>query len=170
MTKKSNFNFSFSNNTLSIIARQDSSEILDFNIVSIKDVTINSIVHTIYTSDAGDEFSIVNNEFHREDDLPAVKCIRLDLLKEEYVVCHMWFKHGSYHRDNDKPAVIYADGILMWFINGFISREPLGNMSVYIKELDFGLYYTDLDRKDIIFLEKEVLDQQIEDGLVNYAI
>ena len=33
-----------------------------------------------------------------------------------------WYKNNFFHRDGDKPAVIYADGTLEWFINGIRHR------------------------------------------------
>ena len=35
----------------------------------------------------------------------------------------VWYKNGVYHRDDDKPARIYATGTLVWFKNGQIHRD-----------------------------------------------
>jgi hypothetical protein len=29
-----------------------------------------------------------------------------------------WFKNSKLHRENDKPAIIYNDGRLCWYIDG----------------------------------------------------
>jgi len=34
-----------------------------------------------------------------------------------------WFKDGNYHRDKDKPAIIYSNGDIAWFKNGEYHRE-----------------------------------------------
>jgi len=32
-------------------------------------------------------------------------------------------KNGEYHRDNDLPAVIYANGAKQWYQNGYLHRD-----------------------------------------------
>jgi len=34
-----------------------------------------------------------------------------------------WYKNGNYHRDKDKPAIIYSDGDMYWYKNGIQHRE-----------------------------------------------
>jgi hypothetical protein len=34
-----------------------------------------------------------------------------------------WLKNGKFHRDSDKPAVIYPDGTLLWYKNGEYHRD-----------------------------------------------
>ena len=36
-------------------------------------------------------------------------------------VCH--YKHGKFHRDNDLPAVVYANGDKYWYQNGKLHRD-----------------------------------------------
>jgi outer membrane lipoprotein-sorting protein len=37
-----------------------------------------------------------------------------------------WLKNDKYHRENDKPAIIYNDGRLCWYIDGeFIRRSRI---------------------------------------------
>lgn len=43
-------------------------------------------------------------------------------VNEEGTIC--WYNsNGENHRDNDKPAVIYADGALAWCQDGLIHRS-----------------------------------------------
>ena len=37
-----------------------------------------------------------------------------------------WYQHGKYHREGDKPAVIYSNGIQMWYKNGRQHRDHDG--------------------------------------------
>jgi len=30
-----------------------------------------------------------------------------------------WYKNGNYHRENDLPAIIWYDGSLSWYKDGF---------------------------------------------------
>lgn len=66
-----------------------------FNIIDVKEVCINNVLHTVLTSSENDTFYIVNNQFHREDDEPAI-CIK-DV--------QLWLKNGVYHRENEKPSI-----------------------------------------------------------------
>ena len=35
-----------------------------------------------------------------------------------------WYQNGEYHRDNDQPAIIYANGEKRWYQNGkFLKKE-----------------------------------------------
>jgi len=34
-----------------------------------------------------------------------------------------WYKTGNFHRENDKPAIIYSDGDMYWYKNGQFHRE-----------------------------------------------
>jgi len=48
-----------------------------------------------------------------------------------------WYKNGWYHRDNNKPAVIYNNGSMFWHKNGKLHRE---------KDLPAVIYYNgDMD-------------------------
>jgi len=33
-----------------------------------------------------------------------------------------WYKNGKLHRDNDKPAIIWNNGDMSWYINGKFIR------------------------------------------------
>jgi hypothetical protein len=35
----------------------------------------------------------------------------------------VWYKNGHWHRDGDKPAVIYRNGTLVWYKNGDRHRD-----------------------------------------------
>lgn len=35
----------------------------------------------------------------------------------------MWYQHGQLHRENDRPAVIWAKGAHYWYKNGLMHRE-----------------------------------------------
>jgi len=30
----------------------------------------------------------------------------------------LWYKNGNFHRDNDKPAIIWYSGYMTWYRNG----------------------------------------------------
>lgn len=66
-----------------------------FNIIDVKEVYINNILHTVLNSSENDTFYIVNNQFHREDDEPAISIKDVQL----------WLKNGVYHRENEKPSI-----------------------------------------------------------------
>ena len=34
-----------------------------------------------------------------------------------------WLKNGKYHREKDKPAIIYNTGTMYWFKNGNFHRD-----------------------------------------------
>ena len=34
-----------------------------------------------------------------------------------------WFQNGEQHRDNDQPALIYADGTKSWYQNDKLIKE-----------------------------------------------
>jgi len=34
-----------------------------------------------------------------------------------------WYKNGLYHRDNNKPAMVYNNGSMFWYKNGKLHRE-----------------------------------------------
>jgi len=34
-----------------------------------------------------------------------------------------WYKNDEYHRDKDKPAIIYSNGDMFWYKNGKLHRE-----------------------------------------------
>lgn len=53
---------------------------------------------------------------HRENDLPAVTCTNG---KQE------WYQRGKLHRDNDLPAVTKADGSMKWVLGGNALGERL---------------------------------------------
>jgi hypothetical protein len=66
----------------------------------------------------GNTFTIVNKQFHSQNDKPAV--ITSDGSK-------YWFKHSLLHRDADLPAIILmSDDIICtqkWFKNGLLHRD-----------------------------------------------
>ena len=48
---------------------------------------------------------------------------QLAILILAYQGAQYWFKNGKLHRDNDLPAVIYADGTQYWYQNGKFHRD-----------------------------------------------
>jgi hypothetical protein len=34
-----------------------------------------------------------------------------------------WYKNGKHHREDDKPAIVYADGTQFWYFDGKLHRE-----------------------------------------------
>ncbi len=117
---------SFVDRTLVVTTRKNRTEVLTFNIVEVSVVTICDLPHQLLISDNGDKFYTFNGKFHREDDQPAVVCLRKSICHEKdqpYVKCIIWLKHGLYHRDNQLPAVIYQNGDIFWFVNGLWSEN-----------------------------------------------
>jgi hypothetical protein len=55
----------------------------------------------------------LNDELHREGNLPAVECINGH---------KQWRIHGKCHRE-DGPALEYSNGHKEWFLNGILHRE-----------------------------------------------
>ncbi len=55
---------------------------------------------------------------HRNRDQPAV------IWKPtSYGQSRFWYRYGKNHRDNELPAIIYADGTQVWYINGTRIRQ-----------------------------------------------
>lgn len=59
-------------------------------------------------------------ELHR-DDGPAVICSNVKY----------WYTHGKLNR-LDGPAVFYADGAMIWYMNGYQSPVSYQNYSMYM--------------------------------------
>jgi hypothetical protein len=189
MTTKTNVRLQLNEKTLVLLTRQDNDEVHTFNISSTKEVTINKIIHTVITSDQDDIFYIVDGKFHREGDRPAITCRRFDLMmtlknggqlgcqtliKENYnelkqVWCKIWMKNGQYHRLNDKPALIFQNGDLMWWENGFFKRNPFENSSIYLPASDDAISYDSNDTGNIVWHNKDEMEKQVNDGLFNYS-
>lgn len=130
--------FSFDGETLNIVTRKTDEEEHKFTIVTQKEETINNVAHTVLISDHGDTFYIVNNQFHREDDRPAINMRRYIFSYREKdtstlnVWCKIWMKNGLYHRSGDKPALIFKNGDLLWMENGHFKRNPYINASIFL--------------------------------------
>jgi antitoxin component YwqK of YwqJK toxin-antitoxin module len=60
--------------------------------------------------------NVKNGKLHRFGNLPAIKNKRSDGRLE-------WYQNGKLHRDDDKPAVIFADGTKLWYQNGKLHRD-----------------------------------------------
>ncbi len=96
---------SFDNNTLLVLSNRHQLETLKFKIVSQSSEFINGIDHTKLVSNNNDIFFVVNGQFHREDNQPAVICT-LNVLSSQNKtlkksICKMWFKNGFLHRNQD---------------------------------------------------------------------
>lgn len=94
---------SFDNNTLVVLSNRHQLETLKFKIFSQSSEFINGIQHTKLVSNNNDVFFVVNGQFHREDDQPAVICSLFVLSsyskKIKKAKCSMWFKNGFFHRN-----------------------------------------------------------------------
>lgn len=163
--------FIFKKNILVISTRKDNSEKHSFKIVSQEEEIINGVTHTVLTSNKKDVFYIVNDQFHRENDLPAITCRRSNLMEDKIVFCKMWIKNGRYHRDNDKPALIWKSGDLMWMIKGSFKRNPFENISIYLPDDTFpSAICHDSDKPDNMdFISDSKLKEQQNKGLVKYS-
>lgn len=171
--------FSFDGTILKIVTRKDNEEKHTFVITSQTEEVINNVTHIILKSKEGCEFSIVNNQFHREDNKPAINMTRwiLNFDKSNPTTlntwCKIWMKNGLYHRDGDKPALIFQNGDLLWMQNGHFKRNPHINASVYQPNYK----YSDMircERNDDGFLLYDVIEDEeeklrhIDQGLLNY--
>jgi hypothetical protein len=179
----------FKNNTLNISTRGGSEEKHSFNIVKTEEVIIKDVTHTLLTSDMNDTFYLVEGEFHNEGDEPAINCRRYDLnmtfkdnkgscMQEDIIKnldnlqlfwCKMWLKNNRLTRDNDKPALIWDNGDLMWYLNGFLKRNPFLNSSIYVASFDWGISFDSSESSDMIFHEGEELQRQKDAFLLNYS-
>lgn len=64
-------------------------------------------------NNCGDQYWYKHDQFHRDNDLPAVICAIGNM---------RWYKNGECHREHDQPAIILADGTKTWYVHGkFIS-------------------------------------------------
>ncbi len=63
-----------------------------------------------------------------------------------------WYKNGELHRDNDKPAVIWADGSLTWYKNGKLHRDNDKPAIIYANGSEYwytdGLRYTPKSKQE----------------------
>ena len=50
-----------------------------------------------------------------------------------------WYFNGKYHRDNDKPAIIFMSGHQYWYLNGKYHRE--GDNPAIIKPNGYQAWY-----------------------------
>lgn len=129
--------FEFDGKYLNLVTRKSNEEKHQIIIVSQTEEVINNVVHTVLTSDFGETFYIVDNQFHREDDRPAITMRRWIVnfdhseLNTLDTWCKIWMKNGLYHREGDKPALIYKNGDLLWMENGHFKRNPFTNASIY---------------------------------------
>ena len=139
--------FSLNDDILTIVTRKTNEENHKFSIVSQTEETINEVVHTVLKSDQGDTFYIVDNQFHCEDDRPAINMRRwvvdFDHSKPETLNAwaKIWMKKGLYHRAGDKPALIFKNGDLLWMENGHFKRNPFTNASVYLTEDEHAICF-----------------------------
>jgi hypothetical protein len=186
---KTNVRFKLINKTLVLLTRMNDDERHIFKISSTKEVTINKIVHTVITSDKNDVFYIVDGKFHREGKRPAIVCRRFDLnmtlqngselfdqseIKKRYKEvkrfwCKMWVKNGQYHRTNDKPALIFDNGDLMWWENGCFKRNPFDNSSIYLPSINYAISYDSNDKSNMVFHDNKEKQIQEKKGLFNYS-
>ena len=186
---KNNIRLELNDKILTMKTRRNDAETHNFNISSTKEVTINNVIHTVITSDNNDVFYIVDGKFHREDDRPAITCRRFDLdmtllngnslsdqseISEQYddlkkVWCKIWMTNGQFNRTNDKPALIFENGDLMWFENGDFARNPFENSSVYLPNLGYAISYNSNDSDNMVFHDIKEKEKQENDGLFDYS-
>lgn len=167
--------FSFDGKTLDIVTRKSNEEKHQILIVSQTEEVINNVTHTVLTSSEGETFYIVNNQFHREDDRPAITMKRWIINFEHSepdtldTWSKIWMKNGLYHREGDKPALIYKNGDLLWMENGHFKRNPFTNASVYQPNCSYlkGICF---DRKAGKFdeISNEELEKQIAKKLFDF--
>ena len=61
--------------------------------------------------------------------------MRNGLISDQYGN-QFWYKDDKYHRDDDFPAVIRADGTYIWYIDGIFHREN-GPAVMYTNGVNF---------------------------------
>ncbi len=192
MTTKTNVRLKLNADTLTLMTRANDDEVHTFKIASTKEVTINKVVHTVITSDQNDVFYIVDGKFHREGDRPAITCRRFDVMmtlkdggelgcqsqiKKRYnevkqIWCKIWVKNGQYHRTNDKPALIFETGDLMWWEKGGFKRNPFTNSSIYLPNNGdnfSAISYDSSDPSNMVFHKKEEKEAQEKKGLFYFS-
>jgi hypothetical protein len=80
----------------------------------------------------------LNDQLHRDNDLPAVEWNNGD---------KAWYRHGKYHRDNDLPAYISSSGTKYWYQHGKLHRTT-GPAVIYSNGIQYWyLNYKRLDCK-----------------------
>lgn len=172
--------FVFDNNILNIVTRKTDQEKLQFNIIDVSEETIEGVVHIVLISNQGDTFYIVDNQFHREDDKPAVTMRRFALDEEQFldntarVWAKIWMKKGLYHRSGDKPALIFKHGDLLWMENGHFKRNPFTNASIYTPNGGSdSIILCSFERSDsgsrIEALNEEDLKRHIDEKLLDFS-
>lgn len=122
------------------------------------------------TDGSGIQRWIINGQFHRDGDLPAVihpsgrkeyyQNGRLHRYDDQPAITETdgrmeWYVNGLQHRDNDQPAVIQANGCRHWFKNGKTHRindqpayiHPNGDQIWYL----YGMVHRDNDQPAQIY-------------------
>ena len=167
--------FEFDGKYLNIVTRKSNEEKHQIIIVSQTEEVINNVVHTVLTSDFGETFYIVDNQFHREDDRPAITMRRwiVDFDKSKLHTldtwCKIWMKNGLYHRAGDKPALIYKNGDLLWMVNGHFKRNPFTNASIYQPNSKSSkAICCDRKKHKWEWLEEEEIKEQIAQKLFDF--
>jgi len=77
--------------------------------IKIDFTTKSELIPEYKTDKLGNKFTINNmGNIHSHNDLPAVINSKMKI----------WFKNGKYHRDNNLPAILWADGRIEYWENG----------------------------------------------------
>ena len=98
---------------------------IKYPIIDFKEIVINNIKHTIYKTKEETLFYFVDNNLHRENDLPAI---------EWQDGSRIWAVNHQIHRNTQNPAIIWA----------------FGKVEYYWKNIP-----TTKEKIDIIFLKKQ---------------
>ena len=69
-------------------------------------------------------------------------------IKYKYPNCTVWRYRGERHRENDQPAVVYADGSQLWFYHGELHRENDQPAIVYTSGSKQWYYHGKLHREN----------------------
>ena len=82
---------------------------------------------------------------------------------------HVWYQNGTYHRDNDLPAVINTSGTQFWYKNGLQHREHDLPAVIYTSGTKFwynnGKRHRDIDDLPAI-IWKDGTEQWYKNGII----
>jgi hypothetical protein len=62
------------------------------------------------------------------------------IVTDEYGNIFYYNKNGKYHRENDQPAIIHADGKQEWWVNGQFHRENDKPAVIYKDGIQYWWY------------------------------
>ncbi len=105
--------------------------------LKIEEEIINGIKHIVKHYNENNikiKMTYLNDQIHREDDLPAVINYSHNI--------HTWYKNGKIHRDGDKPAnVLFYKNEKEWYKDGKLHRGNGKPAVVFENEKNINQYW-----------------------------